>query len=127
MRGAYVLADGNEVILMAFGSAVSLAMSARDEHAKQNVSARVVSLPWWELFAEQDPAYRVWVLPRARWQRVSVEAGITMGWREYVGDRGVTIGIDRFGASAPGEVVLDKLGINVGAVVDAAKRVIATT
>jgi transketolase len=127
MRGAYVLADGNDVILMASGSEVSLAMSARDELAKQNVSARVVSMPCWELFAAQDPAYRESVLPRARWQRVSVEAGITMGWREYVGDRGVAIGIDRFGASAPGEVVLDKLGINVGAVVDAAKRVIATT
>jgi transketolase len=90
------------------------------------VSARVVSMPCWELFAVQDAAYREQVLPRARWQRVSVEAGVTLGWREYVGDRGACVGVDRFGASAPGEVLMEQLGVTPGAVVAAAQRVIAS-
>jgi transketolase len=122
-KGAYVLADGADVILLASGSEVSVALAARDELAKQNIAARVVSMPCWEAFAAQPAAYHSEVLPHAK--RVSVEAGVTHGWREWIGDRGVAVGIDRFGASAPGEVLLDKLGINVGAVVDAAKRVIA--
>jgi transketolase len=125
-RGAYVLADGNDAILIASGSEVSVALAARDLLAKDNIQARVVSMPSWELFREQDPAYRESVLPRARWQRVSVEAGITLGWREWIGDRGIAIGIDRFGASAPGELVLEKLGITAEHVVAAAKRVLAT-
>ena len=122
-KGGYVLADGADVILLASGSEVSLALAARDELAKENIAARVVSLPCWELFAAQTPAYRAEVLPHAK--RVSIEAGVTLGWREWIGERGEAIGIDRFGASAPGEEVLDKLGINVAAVVAAAKRVIA--
>jgi transketolase len=81
-------------------------------------------MPCWELFEEQDAAYRESVLPAARWQRVSVEAGVTFGWRQYIGDRGIAIGIDRFGASAPGEVVLEKLGITAAHVVEAAKKVL---
>ncbi len=123
-KGAYVLADGADVILIASGSEVSLALAARDELATQNIAARVVSMPCWEAFAAQPASYRADVLPHAK--RVSVEAGITQGWREWIGDRGVAIGIDRYGASAPGEVLLDKLGINLAAVVDAAKRVIAS-
>jgi len=123
-KGAYVLADGADVILIASGSEVSLALAARDELAKQNIAARVVSMPCWEAFAAQPSAYRAAVLPHGK--RVSIEAGITQGWREWIGDRGIAIGIDRYGASAPGEVLLDKLGINVTAVVDAAKRVIAS-
>ncbi|MGE0550434.1 MAG: transketolase [Kofleriaceae bacterium] len=124
-RGAYVLADGTDVILIASGSEVSVALAARDELAKAKVSARVVSMPCWELFASQPKSYRDQVLPPAQPRRVSVEAGITMGWREWIGDRGEAIGIDRYGASAPGEIVLDKLGINTAAVVAAANRVIA--
>jgi len=126
-RGAYVLADGTDIILIASGSEVSVALEARDDLATEGVSARVVSMPCWELFAEQDPAYRESVLPRGRWQRVSVEAGVTMGWREHIGDRGVAIGIDRFGASAPGEVVLEKLGITPDAVLAAARHALATS
>ncbi len=122
-KGAYVLAEGADVILIASGSEVSVALAARDELAKQNIAARVVSMPCWEAFSAQPAAYRAEVLPHGK--RVSVEAGITQGWREWIGDRGIAIGIDRYGASAPGEVLLDKLGINVAAVVDAAKRVIA--
>ena len=124
-KGAYVLADGKDVILIATGSEVSLAMSAREALAKDGVSARVVSMPCWELFAEQPPSYRDSVLPPAQLRRVSVEAGATFGWREHIGPRGIAIGLDRFGASAPGEVLMEKLGITVEAVVSAAKRVIS--
>ena len=120
-RGGYVLADGGDVIILATGSEVSVALAARDELAKEKIAARVVSLPCWELFAAQDAAYREQVLPKARWQRISIEAGVTMGWREYIGDRGIAIGIDHYGASAPGEIVLEKFGITSAAVVAAAK------
>jgi transketolase len=124
-RGAYVLAEGNDAIIIASGSEVAIALAARDELAKQSVSARVVSMPSWELFAEQDQAYRDQVLPPSSWQRVSVEAGVTFGWRQYVGDRGASIGVDRFGASAPGEVLYEAYGLTPAAVVDAVKRVVA--
>jgi transketolase len=81
-------------------------------------------MPCWELFAEQPQAYRDAVLPPAQRRRVSVEAGVTLGWREYIGDRGVAIGIDRFGASAPAEVIYEQLGITPAAVVAAAKQTI---
>jgi transketolase len=123
-RGAYVLADGTDAIIMASGSEVAIALAARDELAKANISARVVSMPSWELFAEQDQAYRDDVLPPSRWQRVSIEAGVTFGWRQYVGERGRSIGVDRFGASAPGEVLYEKYGLTPAAVVDAVKQVV---
>ena len=121
-KGAYVLADGKDVIIIATGSEVSVAVAARDLLAKENISARVVSMPCWELFQEQPQSYRDSVLPPAQRRRVSVEAGVTMGWREYIGDRGVAIGIDRYGASAPAEVIFEKLGITPAAVVTAAKQ-----
>jgi transketolase len=121
-RGGYVLADGTDAIILATGSEVWVALAARDELARSGVSARVVSLPCWELFAAQPEAYRDAVLPPAQHRRVSVEAGVTFGWREYIGDRGIAIGIDRYGASAPGEVVLEKLGITAAAVVEAVQR-----
>ena len=123
-RGGYVLAEGADVILIATGSEVHTALEARALLAKEGVAARVVSLPCWELFAEQDAAYRESVLPAARWQRVSVEAGVTFGWREHVGDRGRSVGIDRFGASAPGEVALEKLGISPAHVAQVAKQLL---
>ena len=123
-RGAYVLADGADVILIATGSEVHTVMTARDELAKQKIAARVVSMPCWELFLEQDDAYRESVLPAARWQRVSLEAGVTFGWREHVGPRGVAIGIDRFGASAPGEIVMEKLGISAAHVVETVQKLL---
>ncbi|MDX2087113.1 MAG: transketolase [Kofleriaceae bacterium] len=125
-KGAYVLADGTDAIIIATGSEVALALAARDELARQNISVRVVSMPCWELFAAQPAEYRASVLPYEQHRRVSVEAGITQGWREWIGDRGVAVGIDRFGASAPGDELLDKLGINVGAVVAAVKRALAS-
>ncbi len=124
-KGAYVLADGSDAIIIASGSEVAIALAARDELAKSGVSARVVSMPSWELFAEQNQAYREQVLPPARWQRVSIEAGVTFGWSKYVGERGESIGVDKFGASAPGEVLYEKYGITPQAVVAAVRRVIA--
>jgi transketolase len=122
-RGGYVLADGGDAIIIATGSEVAVALAARDELARSGISARVVSMPCWELFAAQPQSYREAVLPPGQHRRVSVEAGVTFGWREHIGDRGIAIGIDRYGASAPGEVVLEKLGITAAAVVDAVKRI----
>jgi len=114
-RGAYVMADAPnaapDVILIGAGSEVSVAMAARDLLAAQGVTARVVSMPSWELFEEQDAAYRESVLPKAITARVSVEAGITMGWDRYVGFAGATIGINRFGESGKGPAVMAHLGI----------------
>ncbi len=123
-KGAYVLAEGTDVIVIATGSEVSVALEARDLLAKDKISARVVSMPCWELFCAQPQAYREAVLPPELRRRISIEAGVTMGWREWIGDRGISIGIDRFGASAPGEVLLAELGITPAAVVTAAKRMI---
>jgi len=124
-RGAYVLADGTDVILIASGSEVALALATRDALAAANISARVVSMPSWELFRAQPQSYRDSVLPPAQRRRVSIEAGVTLGWREYIGDAGIAIGLDRFGASAPGEVLLEKLGFTTEAVVAAVNRVIS--
>ena len=125
-RGGYVLADGADAIIIATGSEVSLALAARDTLAGEGITVRVVSMPCWELFAEQPQAYRDQVLPPDRRHRVSVEAGVTFGWREHIGDRGVAVGVDRFGASAPGEVLMEKLGITTAAVVAAVRQVRAT-
>jgi transketolase len=138
-RGAYVLADfpalergqaepshgggGSDVTLIATGSEVAVALAAREQLAAGGISARVVSMPCWDLFAEQDAAYRDSVLPPVA-PRVSVEAGTTFGWREWVGSHGACVGIDRFGASAPGEILLAELGITASAVVAAAHRVL---
>ena len=100
-----------DVILIGAGSEVAVAMAARDLLAAQGVTARVVSMPSWELFEEQDAAYRESVLPKAITARVSVEAGITMGWDRYVGSAGATVGINRFGESGKGPAVMAHLGI----------------
>ena len=120
-RGAYTLADAAggepEVILIASGSEVALVMAARDVLEARGIKARAVSMPSWELFDEQPAGYREGVLT-AGVPKVAVEAGSPFGWREYVGDNGAIIGIDRFGASAPGGVVMEKLGFNVDHVVE---------
>lgn len=114
-RGAYVLADAQtgapEVILLGAGSEVSVAVAARDLLAGKGVACRVVSMPSWELFEAQDASYRESVLPRAITARVSVEAGITMGWERYTGLAGANVGINRFGESGKGPAVMAHLGI----------------
>ncbi len=127
LRGGYVLAEGNDVLLLATGSEVAIALEARQLLAAQGVSARVVSLPCLEWFAEQDAAYREEVLPKAIKARVSVEAGSTFGWAQYVGDAGRSIGINHYGESASGDRLFTKYGITAQAVVAAALESLAET
>ena len=127
-RGGYVLADAEDgqpdVILIAAGSEVNVAMAARDHLAGQDIAARVVSMPSWELFDAQDAAYREAVLPAAIKARVTVEAGVTTGWERYAGDAGAMVGIDRFGESGKGPAVMAYLGITAENVVRHALKVL---
>jgi len=113
-RGAYILSEAEgsspDVILIGTGSEVSLCVKAQEKLKSYGVKARVVSMPSWNLFSAQDDAYRESVLPKGVRKRVSVEAGSPLGWHEWVGDEGYVIGLNRYGASAPGEVVLEQLG-----------------
>jgi transketolase len=115
-RGAYVLAEADrqdpQVVLIGTGSEVTLCMGARDALAAQGIRARVVSMPCRERFDAQDEAYRAQVLPRGV-PKVAVEAASTFGWERWVGLDGAIVGIDRWGASAPGKVVAEKLGLTV--------------
>ncbi|MDQ0612644.1 transketolase [Microbacterium sp. W4I4] len=124
-KGAYVLAEAPngtpDVILIATGSEVQLAVAARETLAAEGVNARVVSAPSLEWFAEQDEAYRESVLPKSVTARVSVEAGSVLSWRGIVGDRGRSVGIDHFGASADYKTLFQKFGITAEAVVEAAR------
>ncbi|MFN7145281.1 MAG: transketolase, partial [Myxococcota bacterium] len=124
-KGGYVLRDAPDakVVLIGTGSEVHVALEAADRLAEEGIPARVVNMACCEIFDAQDAAYKASVLPR-NLPRVSVEAGTTKGWERYVGLDGASVGIDRFGASAPGKVVAEKLGINVPNVVAAAKRVL---
>ena len=126
-QGAYVLAEAEggkpRIVLLATGSEVQLAMAAREQLAKQQVAARVVSMPCWELFDQQPPEYRNQVLPPGV-PRLAIEAGATLGWCRYVGENGDVIGLDRFGASAPGNVAMEKLGFNVPNVVEHALKLV---
>ena len=126
--GAYILADASggapRLILIATGSEVSLAVEAREKLEADAVPTRVVSMPSWELFENQDLTYRNEVLPPSVPARLSIEAGSVLGWARWVGDRGASIGLARFGASAPGEVVLRELGFNVENVVAKAKALL---
>ena len=126
-RGAYILEDSSgtpDVILIATGSEVHIAREAYQSLHAEGVNARLVSMPSWELFEAQDEAYRESVLPASVTARVSIEAGVTMGWERYVGSQGVTIGINRFGASAPYQVIYEKYGLTPQAVIDAAKSLL---
>ncbi|GAB4534526.1 MAG: transketolase [Anaerolineae bacterium] len=112
-RGAYVLADSQEtpdVILIASGSEVEVALDARQRLAGQGVNARVVSMPSWELFEQQPPEYRNQVLPSEVRARLAIEAATPLGWERYVGLEGDVVGLNRFGASAPYKVILEQLG-----------------
>ncbi|GAB6933913.1 transketolase [Calditerricola satsumensis] len=127
-RGAYVLADAEngtpDAILIATGAEVSLALEAKRRLAAEGIAVRVVSMPSWELFEAQPEDYRRAVLPPEVTARVAVEAAHPMGWERYVGDRGTVIGIDRFGASAPGSRVMKEYGFTADNVVAAVKRVL---
>jgi transketolase len=116
-RGAYVLAEAPngkpDIVLIATGSEVSLIVAAGSKLTEKKISARIVSMPSWELFGAQSQAYRDSVLPPSVPARLAVEAGVSQGWHRYVGDRGDVIGVDCFGASAPGPVVMREYGFSV--------------
>ncbi len=123
-KGGYVLEEGStppKVILLATGSEVSVALQARASLESEGIPTRVVSLPCWEVFNAQDASYRESVLPSNIKARVSIEAGTTFGWQRFVGDRGASIGLDHFGASAPAEILFEKFGLTAENVVKAAK------
>ncbi|HZM03330.1 MAG TPA: transketolase [Candidatus Saccharimonadales bacterium] len=116
-RGAYILRDAPngkpDIVLIATGSEVSLVIAAGQTLTKNKIKVRIVSMPSWELFDAQPRSYRDSVLPPLVHARLAVEAGATQGWRKYVGDDGDVIGVDRFGASAPGPVVMREYGFSV--------------
>ncbi|MHB1445383.1 MAG: transketolase [Acidimicrobiales bacterium] len=130
-RGAYVLADAPngmpDVILMATGSEVQLAMAARQELSAEGTGVRVVSMPCWELFDRQPPEYRDEVLPPAVTARVAVEQASTLGWHRYVGDGGAVVGMHTFGASAPLKNLLTKFGFTPERVAQVARERMAAS
>jgi transketolase len=125
-KGAYILEEATgakpEVILIATGSEVQFAIAARAELEAQGIATRVVSAPCVEWFEEQSAEYRESVLPSSVKARVSIEAGLTLGWKKYVGDQGLSIGIDHYGASADYATLYREFGITTEAVVAAAKK-----
>ncbi len=126
-KGGYVLSGGKEtpdIILIGTGSEVGLCEDAAVKLRAEGKKVRVVSMPCLELFEKQSEEYKESVLPKAVKKRVSVEAGVTMGWAKYVGDEGVSIGVDTFGASSPGGVVMEKFGFTVDNVVAKAKAIL---
>ena len=129
-RGAYVLADAKgtpDVILLASGSEVEIAVEARNRLAQQGVQARVVCMPSWELVEKQPPAYQDQVLPPEVNARVAVEAAVPQGWERYVGRDGLVIGLDRFGASAPYEVLMEEFGFTAENVTSQTLKLLSKT
>jgi transketolase len=112
------------VVLIASGSEVHLALEARDLLAQKGMGVRVVSMPSWELFDAQPASYREEVLPPQVTARLAIEAGVTQGWAKYVGPAGDAVGLERFGASAPYKVLMEKLGFTAEAVAERALRLV---
>ncbi|MEO1175341.1 MAG: transketolase C-terminal domain-containing protein, partial [Myxococcota bacterium] len=126
-RGAYVLKDfGGEpkVILIASGSEVSVAVEAAQGLADEGIATRVVSMPCWDAFADQDEQYRETVLPTDVKARLAVEAGSTFGWHRWIGDHGDVIGLESYGASGPGGEVMDHFGFTAANIKDRAKKLL---
>ena len=130
-HGAYVLADvggpAPDVILIATGSEVSIALEAHERLTKDGIRSRVVSMPCWELFDVQPQSYRDAVLPPGVRARVSIEAASPFGWERYVGLAGAIIGVNHFGASAPGPIVMREFGFTPEHIVETAKAVLKQT
>jgi transketolase len=127
-RGAYVLLDAEkriDLLLIATGSEVALAVEAARTLRRDGVGVRVVSMPSWELFEQQPCSYRDEVLPPTVTARLAIEAGASLGWDRYVGPQGKILGVDRFGASAPGDVVLQHYGFNVDNVTSQARSLLS--
>ena len=126
-KGAYVLADADkpDVLLLASGSEVSVALEAAEKLAAEKITAQVVSMPCWELFDKQSQEYKDSVIAPSVKARVGIEAGVELGWSKWLGEKGIFIGISSFGASAPGKICFEKFGITVENVMKAAKKSIA--
>jgi transketolase len=126
-KGAYTVVDCDgtpDLILIGTGSELSLCTKAAEQLSGEGKKVRVVSMPSWELFEEQDAAYKESVLPKAVKKRLAVEAAASFGWCRYTGSEGDTVSIDRFGASAPGNVCLEKFGFTVDNVLAKAKALL---
>jgi len=126
-KGAYILADVDgmpDIILIGTGSEVSVCLEAKNKLSENGISARVVSMPSWELFEKSPQNYKDDVLPPNVAARIAIEAGISMGWERYVGNANAIIGINRFGASAPGGTVMEKFGFTVESVVNKAIEIL---
>jgi len=127
-KGAYVLAEASggapKLIIIATGSEVGLAIEAREQLEAEGTPTRVVSMPCWELFDVQSAEYRESVLPKSVKARLAVEAGVSLGWAKYVGDEGDVLAVDRFGSSAPADVVFREYGFTVENVVAMAKSLV---
>ncbi|MBK6537901.1 MAG: transketolase [Ignavibacteria bacterium] len=126
-RGAYILNDCEgtpEIIFIASGSEVHIALSAQEELNKRKINSRVVSMPSWELFEKQDKNYKEKVLPAKIKKRISIEAGSTLGWHKYITDEGIAIGIDEFGKSAPAEELMKEFGFTTENAVETAMRLL---
>jgi transketolase len=127
-RGGYILREAAggkpSVIIIGTGSEVQLALEATRLLEEKRIKARVVSLPSWELFQAQPIDYKNQVLPPEVTARISIEAGVTLGWERYVGGDGITIGIARFGASAPYQTIYEKFGLTAPRIVAAALKLL---
>jgi transketolase len=126
IKGAYIIKDAEnpDMILIASGSEVNLVLEAAGVLQEQNIAVRVVSMPSMELFEQQPEAYRESVLPSNIRKRIAVEAAATLPWHRYTGLDGLVIGIDRFGASAPGQLLFEKLGLTVDRIVKESKALL---
>ncbi|MBF4500022.1 transketolase [Savagea sp. SN6] len=127
-KGAYVVSEANgdlDAILIAAGSEVSLAVEAQKALEKENIIVSVVSMPSWDRFDAQDAAYKEQVLPKSVTKRLAIEMGASMGWHKYTGTDGDVLGIDTFGASAPGDIVMAEYGFTVDNVVARVKTLLA--
>jgi transketolase len=127
LRGAYIIKESSgeiDMILIASGSEVYLAVKAAEELESTGIRVRVVSFPSWELFELQDEDYKKMIFPDAIAARVSIEAGVAHGWEKYVGPFGASVSIETFGHSAPGKIVMEKSGFNVPHIVETAQVVL---
>ncbi|WP_019413181.1 transketolase [Paenisporosarcina sp. TG20] len=127
-KGAYVVSPANkelaDVLLLATGSEVSLAVDAQQVLAEEGIDVAVISMPSWDLFEKQDDEYKNSVLPKTVKKRLAIEMGVSFGWERYTGDEGSILGINRFGASAPGEIVMKEFGFSIENVVARVKSLL---
>jgi transketolase len=127
-KGAYILSEAEktpQIILIATGSEVQLILAAQLKLKEENIAARVVSMPSWELFEKQEASYKEKIFPKTLRKRLAVEAGSPMGWHKYITDEGDIIGITGFGESGPGEEVMKEYGFSVENVVKRAKALLS--